>query len=172
MKVFSFDAEVDGLYGSSLAIAATVRENGREVARFEARIPDLAVTDDWVQGNVLPALAGMPVTHSTPVEIEEAFWAFWMEHREDAVAIAHCGSPVESGLFRRCIERELGARQWNGPFPLHEVGTALLMSGEDPTSVDAYNKRHGITVPFDGVAHHPMYDAAAAAVAWEHLTKK
>lgn len=169
MKIFSVDAEVDGLYGRVFAIAVTVREDGQAVARFEGRIPDSAVTDGWVKDNVLPALQDMTVTHSSSDELEEAFWAFWMAQKEGATVIAHCGSPVESGLFRRCVERKLDERQWNGPYPaIHDVATLLLVIGANQESVDSYNKENGISVPFSGVAHHPMYDAAAAAVAWEH----
>ncbi len=169
MKIISCDAEVDGLYGPSFAIAATVRVDGVETARFEGRIPDSAVTDGWVQANVLPALAGMPITQSSSEELEESFWAFWQAQKEGATVMAHCGSPVESGLFRRCVERKLDERAFAGPYPcLHDVGTALLALGEDPSSVDGYNRKNGIAVPFAGVAHHPMYDATAAAAAWEH----
>lgn len=172
-KLFSLDAEVDGLYGPSFAIATTVRQDGVEVARFEGRIPDAAISDPWVQENVLPALGNMPITHSSSEELEDAFWDFWRQQGQDAIVLAHCGSPVESGLFRRCVERRLEERAFQGPYPcLHDVGTLLLALGEDPSSVDGYNKKNGIAVPFDGVAHHPMYDAAAAAVAWEHVMSR
>ncbi len=172
MKIFSIDAEVDGLYGPSFAIAVTVRQDGVEIASFQGRIPDDGIKDGWVREKVLPALSDMKVTHQTTEALEEAFWAFWSDQKEGSTVIAHCGSPVESGLFRRCVERNFAERQWNGPFPLHEVGTLLLAVGADPGSVDNYNKRHGLVVPFAGVAHHPMYDAAAAAVAWEHAIAK
>ena len=173
MKIFSFDAEADGLYGRAFAIAATVRENGCETAIFEGRIPDSGVTNSWVRENVLPTLTGMAVTHSSSEELEETFWAFWMAQKENAVVIAHCGHPVESGLYRRCVERDLNTRAFQGPYPcLHDVGTLILALGEDPSSVDGYNKRHGIIVPFNGVPHHPRYDAIAAAVAWEHAIER
>jgi len=177
--VFSFDLEVDGLYGCSFAVAATVRKDGVEIAAFTGRISDENVTDAWVQENVLPGLGDMPVTHSSSKELEETLWAFYAQHclvegqwglsTNPAVSvIAHCGSPVESGFFRRAVER-VGARTFQAPLPLHEVGTALTLVGEDPSSVDGYVKKHGLTVPFDGVAHHPMYDSCAAAVVWEHI---
>lgn len=172
-RIFSLDAEVDGLYGRAFAIAVTIRQDGKEVAKFEGRIPDSAVTDGWVRENVLPALGDMPVTHATSDELEEAFWSFWLAQRDGVAVIAHCGSPCESGLFRRCVERNLGERQWNGPYPcIHDVGTLLFAVGADPGSVDGYNKANGISVPFVGVSHHPMYDAAAAAVAWEHAFER
>ena len=173
MKIFSLDAETDGLYGSAFAIAATIREDGREVTKFEGRCPDDLVKNDWVRANVLPALRDMPVTHPSSAELEEAFWAFWIAQREGAVVIAHCGSPVESGLFRRCAERDLASRAFAGPYPaIHDVATLLLALGEDPASVDKYNERHGLSVSFGGVSHHPMYDAVAAADAWEHATRR
>lgn len=168
MKIFSLDAEVDGLYGPAFAIAAVVRDGGKEIARFVGRAPDSLVTNEWVRANVLPALAGMGVTHASSEELEESFWAFWEAQKSGATCIAHVGSPVESGLFRRCVERRPAERTFNGPFPLHEVGTLLLALGEDPTSVDGYVCKHGLVVPFEGATHHPLYDALAAAVVWEH----
>ena len=173
MKIFSLDAEVDGLYGDSFGIAVTVRKDGVEVASFAGRIPDDCVRDSWVRANVLPALVEMPVTNSSSEELEEAFWRFWLQNKDGSTVVAHCGSPVESGLFRRCVERKLDERQWQGPFPcIHDVGTLLLLLGEDSASVDKYNKLNGVEVPFDGVSHHPMFDAAAAAVAWEHASAR
>lgn len=169
MKVFSVDAETNGLYGNSFTIAATVRQDGVETAAFLGRCPDEFVTSEWVRENVLPALDGMPITHPNPETLEEAFWVFWMKHKTDSQCIAHCGSPVESSLFRRCIERNIPVRRWAGPFPLHEVGTALLMAGEGPLSVDTYMQKHNLIPQFSGVAHHPMYDATAAAQVWERL---
>lgn len=170
MRLFSVDAETDGLYGFTFAIAVTVREDGKEVAKFEGRIPDHLVTDSWVRENVLPALSDWPVTHSSVEGLEEAFWCFWIDQKEGATVIAHCGSPVESGLFRRCVERDLGERQWQGPYPaIHDVATLLLAVGEDAASVDSYLNKNGISVPFSGRSHHPRYDAVVAAVSWEHL---
>lgn len=171
-KVFSVDAEVNGLYGLAFAVAATVREDGQEVAQFVGRCPIAEPVDGWVAQNVLPKLADMKVEFGSYEELEEAFWAFFQCHVENSTVIAHCASPVESGLFRRCVERRLDERAFQGPFPLHEVGTILLAVGEDPASVDNYNRKYGLEVPFVGATHHPMYDAAAAAVAWEHATAR
>jgi len=182
-SIFSFDLEVDGLYGPSFAIAATVRKDGCEVASFEGRIPDSAVSDSWVKENVLPALVGMQITHQTSEELEEAFWAFYAEQclvegewglsfdKENVQVIAHCGSPVESGYFRRAVERD-GKRTFQAPLPLHEVGTLLEAIGDDSASVDSYVEKHGLTVQFDGISHHPMYDSVVAAQVWEHAANR
>ena len=178
-KIFSFDLEVDGLYGVGFAVAATVRENGREVASFEGRIPDSAVADSWVKENVLPALVSMKITHQSSEGLEEALWAFYAKHclvegeyglsfnSAEVQVIAHCGSPVEAGFFRRAVERN-GSRTFQCPLPLHEVGTLLEALGEPADSVDGYVEKHGINVQFEGVSHHPMYDSVVAAQVWEH----
>ncbi len=169
MKILSIDAEVDGLYGKAFAIAFIIRDEGKEIYSWSGRAPDSSVTDEWVKAHVLPALADMPVTHSSSSELEEAFWEQWMLHKDGCTVIAHCGSPVESGLFRRCVERDLKNRQWDAPFPLHDVCTLLLAAGENPVSVDEFIVKNGIEPQFNGVSHHPMYDAVVAAQAWELL---
>ncbi len=170
MKVFSFDAETNGLYGFAFAIAVTVRKDGREIASFQGRIPDSFVTNDWVKQNILlpRALDGMPITHQTSEDLEEAFWNFWMQHRDGATAIAHCGYPVETGLCRRCVERKPDERLFQGPFPLHELETILFAVGEYPIAAEQYASNHGVVIPFAGKEHHPLYDAVVTAVVWEH----
>lgn len=170
MKLFSVDAEVDGLYGESIAIAVTVRVDGQQVDSFVGRVPEARVRNSWVRENVSPALRPIPVSHQFSDRLEEAFWEFWMKHREDSIVVAHCGSPVESGLFRRCVERDLPSRQWQGPFPcIHDVGTLLLLNGKDASSVDKFLSENGLSVQVGSGPHDPQYDALAAAVVWEHL---
>ena len=177
MKIFSFDVESNGLYGFAFAIAVTVREEGKEIARFQGRVPDSLVTNSWVIENVLPALTEMPVTHSSGEELEEGFWAFWMQHRgterhPSVIALAHCGYPVETGLFSRCVQRDIEKRMFLPAFPLHELETILLAIGEYPIGAEDYVNKYNLTVPFTGIAHHPMYDAVVAAVVWEHTCKR
>lgn len=171
-SLFSVDAETDGLYGEAFAIAVAVRVGGQQIASFLGRIPERLVRDEWVRVNVLPEIRGMPVTHNTSDDLEEAFWAFWLDHCYGATVIAHCGSPVESGLFRRCVERNLEDRKFRGPYPcLHDVGTLLMAHGHDPSSVDSYLGPE-LKASIAGSPHHPMHDAVSAAIAWEMLAEK
>jgi hypothetical protein len=83
--------------------------------------------------------------------------------------VAHCGAPVEAGLFRRCVEADLPARQFQAPFPLHEAGTLLLAAGHDPTTVEGYLRAVGIALPSWAAPHHPLYDAETCLLAVEAL---
>jgi len=49
-KVFSFDAETNGLWGQVFAMGALVYDyKGKEIARFVGRLSDSEVTDEWVR---------------------------------------------------------------------------------------------------------------------------
>lgn len=168
-SVISIDAESNDLYGSVWAVGVVVLdESGNETDRFVGRLPEEFVTSEFARKNVLPVVTDIPVTHESRAALLEDFWSFWQNHKENADAIAHISVPVESGLFRACVEQDTESRMFEGPFPLHEVGTVLKALGEDSHSVDGYNKHHALDVPFDGSTHHPLYDAYAAAVAWRH----
>lgn len=160
MKMFSFDAETDGLYGDVWAIGAVVADdNGREVAYFGAQIDPTGVINQWVRDNVVPYIS-LP-RFSSSRALRDAFWAFWLAHREGAVCIADFGSPVESGLFRACVADDPDVRQWLGPYPLHDVGTALLCAGVDP-DIDrvVFSGLNGL------VKHNPVDDARASLACW------
>jgi hypothetical protein len=169
MKILSLDFETKGLYGQAHAAALTVRDSGKEVFSWQGRIDWEPETGDW-WADKIHSLASIPVTARYCGELEEQFWALFQEHKDGAVVIAHMPHPVESGVFRRCVERDIPGRQWSGPYPsIHDVATLLLLAGEAPDSVDAYAKKYGITCEFNGSPHHPMYDAVIAAQVWEHL---
>lgn len=184
MKIFAVDAETDGLYGRTIAIGAVCGD-----AVFHARIPvddpkacasamgyssswrpNTHIQSDWVRENVLPVIYPIEETFATTHDLEEAFWRFYRTHATDATVIAHCGAPVEANLFRHCIEVD-EERTFQGPLPLHELGTLLLALGEEPSSDDAYVRRHGLALP-DGRAHDPLYDAKVTAMIWEHAMRR
>jgi hypothetical protein len=172
MKIFSFDAETDGLYGPVWAIGAVVSEEpNAEGTVFAGRIEptDEVVTDSWVRDNIVPY--GLE-SHwsfrefSSREDLLNAFWDFWIEHCNDALVLADCGTPVEAGLFRACVELDLENRKWQRPKPLHELATALLLAGHDPWETD----RRELSGKTKLVQHDPVDDALAAALCWEKVT--
>lgn len=164
MKIFCFDAETDGLYGPVWAVGAVVLDSANGwLARFGAQLDPDTVTDPWVRQHVVPVV-DLPRFSRGREDLLNAFWAFWVTHKEDAVCVADVGAPVEAGLFRACVELDLAARQWEGPLPLHELATALLMAGVDP-DVDRreYSGATGL------VPHNPVDDATASALCWQQV---
>jgi hypothetical protein len=159
-EIFSFDAETDGLYGPVWAIGAVVYDDADGVTdAFSGQLDPGVVTDSWVRDHIVPVVHLPRYDHRD--QLLDAFWAFWEKHRLYARCVADFGAPVEAGLFRACIERDLPGRQWSGPYPMHELGTALLLAGVDPD----VNRREYARAPHL-VPHDPVDDAVAAALCW------
>lgn len=170
-RIFSFDAETNGLWGQAFAIGALVYdESGAEVARFVGRLPDTEVTDEWVQANVLPQMTKVAVSHADYVSLLADFAKFYLANKVDADVVVHMGVPVESTVLKDMHTHGL-IGNWDGPYPLHDVAGYLAQAGEDPTSVDGYVRKHGlvITGDFAGGTHNPLYDSEVAARVLMHL---
>ena len=171
-KNFSFDAETNGLWGQAFSIGALVYdENGVEVARFIGRCPIGGKVNEWVQENVLPQMAEIPVSHNGYESLLADFSKFYLENKADADIIVHMGVPVESNLLRDMHALGL-IGDFDGPYPLIDLAGSLQQAGEDPTSVDGYVRKHGLEVPDFGTTHNPLYDSAVAAVVYRHLLSR
>ena len=167
-KIFSFDAETNGLWGEAFSIAAVVKDTTTgEVKEFLGRCP-IDVTqvaiNPWVRENVLPQLKGVPCNYDSYRSMLKAFMAFYMVEKENAQIIVHMGLPVEARLFLDAHKMGI-IGDWDAPFPLVDI-SALPEIG---TSVDSYNTAHNIEVPTcEGGTHNPLYDSYAALLAYEH----
>ncbi|MEX5636777.1 hypothetical protein [Parafrankia sp. FMc2] len=167
-KIFAVDAETNGLYGPVWAIGAVVLdpETGLVQSVFRGQISPGEVTDDWTRKHVAPVV-NLP-RYPGRADLLEAFWGFWEGYRgeERAAAVADVGAPVEAGLFRACVERRPAVRSDRGPYPLHELASALWMAGLDPD----INRREFCGRP-DLTPHDPVADATAAALCWARLAQ-
>jgi hypothetical protein len=175
MKIFSFDAEANGLWGEAFAISAAVYEEGKMVNNFTAYLGPDGVTDGWVRDNVLPKLGSLTKTHDSYDVMLADFAEFYRANKADADIIAHMGVPVEAKvLLDMHTKGYIG--DWDGPYPLVDVAGVLKAKGYNPTSVDSYNKEFGLMEgrpEAEGLAtHHPLYDSVAAAVAYMHLLQR
>jgi len=171
-KIFSFDAETNGLWGQPFSIAALVYdESGVETERFVGRCPIEGEVDEFVAEKILPQMEGIEETHDSYDALLSDFSKFYLREKQDATIIAHMAVPVEAGLLRDMHTRGL-IGDWDGPFPLVDISGCLDQVGEDPTSCDGYAERHGVAVDpedFAGGTHNPLFDSAQAAAVYRHL---
>ena len=168
MKIFSFDAETNGLWGKAFAIGAVVKdtETGTE-KQWVGRCPIEGEVNPFVEEMVLPQMVDIPTTHHNYEDLLEGFMKFYMDNKEDAVCLVHIGLPVEARLFIDAHDKGI-IGDWDAPFPLVDC-SAIPSIG---TSVDIYNQEHGLSVPsFKGGTHNPLYDSYAALVAYSHAIK-
>jgi hypothetical protein len=171
-KIFSFDAETNGLWGQAFAIGALVyNENGEEIARFLGRCSIDEEVNEWVQQNVLPALIDVPITHLNYEELLRDFAKFYMENKENADVVVHMGYIVEAKILRDMHDLKL-IGDWDAPYPLYDVSGNLQQVGEDPTSVDKYAQKYGIEIRNFGSPHNPLYDCEIAARVYIHLLSR
>ena len=166
-KILSFDAETNGLWGQAFSIGAILYSpEGQELDRFVGRCPIEEEVNDWVAENVLPQMKGIRVDYSSYRELLKAFMAWRAARKEGALELVHVGVPVEARLFIDAHNMDI-IGDWDGPFPLVDA-SAIPEIGD---SVDGYNAKYGITpdpAEYAGGTHNPLYDSAAAAVAYLH----
>lgn len=165
MKIFSFDAETNGLWGKAFSIAAVVHDTeNQQTIEWIGRCPIQGEVNQWVKENVLPQMESIEKTHESYETMLKDFMEFYMANKQDAIILVHVGLPVEARLFIDAHDMGiLGI--WDAPFPLVDC-SALPEIG---ISVEAYNASKGIVVDstkFKGGAHNPLYDSYAAMLAY------
>lgn len=154
-----FDVESIGLHGEGFAVGyVVVNDKGErlEEAMFACDPGGCMGSDDghaWVIANVPP----LDVRNAGPRQVRDAFWDRWMLWKaKGATLVADCAWPVEARFLASAVRDDLDSREWQGPYPLHDLASVLLALGRDPL---ATNER----LPDELPAHHPLHDARQSA---------
>lgn len=165
-RIFFVDAECDGLYGKFLSVAALVTDkNGTEADSFygAVRVTDKNIASDWVKENVYPSLSNAQTFFDSEKELLEAFWEFWLRHREEADCVSYVPYPVESRLFITCVSENTEKRQLLAPFPLYDLATLLETKGYSFDSDVSNLSGLGLK------SHDAMNDVRMTAEVWRKL---
>jgi len=161
---FVFDVESIGLHGEGFAVGfVVVNGYGNDVQFGAMACPPKAakgahpkledVGQAWVMGNIAP----LPITHDFPFGVREAFWAQWLCWKErGAIMVADCAWPVESKFLAQCVLDSPIEREWQGPYPLHDLASILLANGKDP--LEKFPR-----LPKELPEHNPLADARRSA---------
>ena len=152
---FMFDVESVGLHGEGYAVGGGVFDSsGKALSEFL-----FAVDPDKCHGNaagrkwLIENAPHIPPTHDDAEDMREAFWCEWERAKEQgAVMVADCGWPVEARFLIACIKDDPLAREWSGPYPLHEMASFLVASGMNPLE-------HFDRLPNELPVHDPLADA-------------
>lgn len=172
---FIFDVESLGLHGEGFAVAGGAWKNdGTNILEFAFHCPftkscnnlghrsdfaRVSTPDDWtwIDQNVHINLISQPCLN--PLDVRERFWKTWMTCKEtnsEIVMAVECGWPVEARFLEDCIKDNPRERNWQGPYPLHEIATYMLAAGMDPMAT--YERKEN-ELP----AHEPLADARLSA---------
>ena len=160
--VFVFDCESIGLYGEVFAVAGGVYRRGLPIHEFCYACPrdheDVYGTKkdrEWVDEHV----PSIHVTHESPEDIRRAFWKEWMwakKHFHDISIWAECLWPIEARFVVKTVCDDFENRTWEGPYPFHEISTAMHLAGMDP--MKTYTRK-----PLELPNHHPLADTRLSA---------
>ena len=149
-----FDVESTSLYGTGFAVGVVVysRDLKRIVDKFELKSKESeAKAGDWVKENVLPFLGGM-TTCETDIELREAFYNFYMKHKDNSEIWSDCNYPVETNFLSNVVKDDESNRMWNMPYPLKDLSNLLEININR-------SKHSGIKALRE---HHPYDDAKAS----------
>ena len=154
-----FDVESIGLHGEGFAFGYVVIKRDGTIVEEDlfSCFPDVAMGEaknrKWIKANV-PSLA---IRTLTTRGVRDAFWECWMRWKAvGAVLIAECAWPVEANFLEMCVEDSPVEREWEGPYPLHDLVTLMLARGLDPMTSYPRLKNE---LP----AHNPLNDARQSA---------
>ena len=165
-NILSFDVETLGLYGTAFAVGAVVLEEIIVVSKFAGQVKIPAEkTRGWLEENVLPKIMELPV-YDTDLQLRNVFWNWLQKEKNGVLVVADFGCPAEAGFIRDMVKDDEENRQWQGPYPLHEVGTLLLAAGDDP-DVDREHyvaKEISMLHKGDNQKHNPLWDAWVSAL--------
>jgi hypothetical protein len=157
--IMVFDVESIGLHGEGFAVGFVVvdTEGNQHDCGAYACCPSAAQGSseghEWVKNNC-PKLT---ITHQAPWQVRAAFWRKWHEWKaKDALLAADCCWPVEARFLARCVDDHPNEREWQGPYPLHDIASILLARDQDPL---AKREREPDELP----EHDPLADARQSA---------
>ena len=156
---------------SPIIAISLVKENGEIF--FEGRLGDAALEnkemDNWIKGNIIPAIQPISNTFETIEElISAALDSQWWKEYDP---VAFCGYILEGHLFD-FWETLADDRLWSRPMFIHEMASWLSVLGENPTSDSAYMEKYGLEKPVGMLPHHPTYDNLVALNIWKHMEKR
>jgi hypothetical protein len=164
---FIFDVESVGLHGEAFAVAAQVFDAMGEPIQGEggwwhSTNRDNAVgtkeNRDWIEKNVPP----IKTSKLTGRDLRDFFWDSWHEAKSrypGVVMAAECVWPVETNFLSACVADNPVQRQFEGPYPLHDIASIMMAAGMDPMAT--YERVHEEKDIYP--AHHPLGDVKHSA---------
>lgn len=153
-----FDVESVGLHGEGFAFGCVVMDAiGRAITEYRHGCPTKEAhgTDEdrmWVDEHVQHT-----VDFFNPLQVRNRFWQIWEIWKgQGAILVADCCWPVEANFLSACVKDNPENRKWEGPYPLHDIASMLLVNGVDPLS-------QFLRLPNELPVHNPLLDARQSA---------
>lgn len=159
---FIFDVESIGLHGEGFAVAGGIFHS--QIGVFDETFcfschPERAAGTDTDRAWILTNVPRLPEQFIAPEYVRQAFWNQWIAAKTlfpGIVMAAECLWPVEAKFVIACVADDPEARNWEGPYPFHEIASFMAAAGMNP--MESYERQED-ELP----AHDPRGDARLSA---------
>lgn len=155
--VLVIDVESVGLHGDAFAVAYVQGDYRLNEVNSGCFHVDPGTVDGspeglkWVRSNVV--LPADSVECRSPRMMRDLFWAVWtLAKAKGAPLAAECLWPVEANFLTECVGDHFIDREWEGPYPFHDIASIRLAAGLDPLATES-------RLPDELPAHNPLADA-------------
>lgn len=158
-KFMVFDVESIGLHGDGFAVAwVVVTLDGKRIDEGCLSCdPSLCNGTNESRQWVSESVPSLEITSPTKQHLRNTFWHEWRKWADQgAVLVADCAWPVEANFMSACVKQNHKEREWQGPYPLHDLASVLLAIGSDALAVTD-------RLPDEYPPHHPLMDARQSA---------
>ncbi len=159
MRYMVFDVESVGLHGEGFAVGWVVVDgegNMLDQRRLACSPHFCSGTQDgakWIERNC----PKFEQTHDAAWMMRAEFWRAWCEWKaKGAILVADCCWPVEARFLAQCVDDNPRCREWDGPYPLHDLASIILANNGEPV---ARRERLESELP----EHDPLADARQSA---------
>jgi hypothetical protein len=165
-NIMVFDVESNGLYGEAFAVGVVVADcDGNIIDKLELKSieGEYDVTDSWVKQNVLKHLKNMPCV-KTNLELREAFYKFYMKHKDSCIVYSDVNYPVETNFLADVAMDNVDERAFIMPCPLMDMATVENINID---RIEFYEKKNAFYIAQSPSIrklrkHNPLDDAIAS----------
>jgi len=174
-KIISIQSITDTFSGDLCVIAIIVFENKKEIDRLFALIKKENIKDVWIHEKVLKNLGEKFVEVENYKELLKCVSEFYSRHKINSIITQHYAVPRKVVFWKDMTREGLLSLddEYDSPYPIYETAGMLAVKGEDPHSINRYNRKYNLLGEnYDGYkTFHPVYDAAANGIAFINLIK-
>lgn len=154
-----FDVESIGLHGEGFAVAYVVVNHSGQVLEEACLSCDPWKSKGKIDNRnwVMEHIPYLNITNENPIHLRSIFWKAWHKWKGlNAFLVSDCGWPVEARFLCDAVDDSLQEREWDGPYPLLDLGSILFAKGMNPLESNT-------RLPEELPEHHPLMDARQSA---------
>lgn len=158
MHYLILDVESIGMYGEPFAVGIVIlnSEGVRKEEHLFACDPEIAKGREYNRMWVREYVPLMEYNCQSVQEVRQRFWEVWERWINGTIVLADVAFPVETRFLSLCVMDATKEREYNAPYPLHEIASLALAADREPLA-------DWLREPDEEPMHNPLCDARHSA---------